>query len=157
MCYKTFRSEYCLANDYNVITMNDSLLSHHHDHGAITVELPRWTKAEVEEFLRIEFDIKRCSPLLVKFVHNKTGGIPAMCKALVRDHHLVFVKNGGNLDCSAIERLGDLALGFKITDINFAIPASIQSYFGKMLDSLNDYANSQFILITLKTATLICV
>ena len=166
MCYQTFREEYCELDETVILGGNEMRQSALYDNEklynsdtdkAITVELPRWTKSEVEEFLKIEFDIKRCSPMLVKFVHNKTGGIPAMCKALVRDHHLVFVKNGGQLDCSSVEKLGDLALGFKETDIHFPIPASIQSYFAKMMDSLNDYNNSQFILITLKTASLICI
>eukprot|EP01083_Nonionella_stella_P298146 1012258_1 len=131
LCYKTFREEYCrknvinlTGNGINIINGSTHLYSesskdeliratvagiNNNNNGAITVKLPRWTKQEVEEFLKVEFDIKRCSPMLVKFVHNKGGGIPAMCKALVRDHHLVFVKNGGNLDCSTIERLGDLA------------------------------------------------
>merc|ERR1719334_283826 len=163
LCYKKFTGEFCtpdnMLGDDDLALDDDGVdLAANSDLSRVmSVELNRWTKGEVETFLKTEFDIRRCSPVLVKFVHNKTGGIPAMCKALVRDHHLVFVKNGGHLDCSTIERLGDLALGFKETDINFPVPASIQSYFTKMMDSLNAFENSQFILITLKTATLICV
>ncbi len=87
--------------------------------------------------------------------------INIICKKIKSNNSVINLggdsHHDGNLDCSTIERLGDLALGFKETDISFPIPASIQSYFCKMLDSLNDYANSQFILITLKTAALICI
>ncbi|ETO23986.1 hypothetical protein RFI_13174, partial [Reticulomyxa filosa] len=114
------------------------------------VRLQPWDKKQTEEFLKKEFDIQTCSPLLVKFIYNKTGGVPGLAKALVRDRSLVFVKNGGQLDCPTIERLGDICLGVKDTDIFFPIPQPIQSYVTKMVDALVPYENSQFILITVK-------
>ena len=153
-CYQTFREEYCGGDEYVVLGGNtmrqsakaknlkmgvdDDLYSTNSDK-AITITTME--KCEVR-ILKIEFDIKRCSPMLVKFVHNKTGGIPAMYQALVRDHNLVFVKNGGNLDCSSIERLGDLALGLK-KQILISQFQRLYNIFLKMLDSLNDYNNSQ--------------
>lgn len=114
--------------------------------------LPKWTKQEVRDFLKHEFDINHTTKHVLQFIMNKTDGIPGMIKCLVHDQKLLFLKHGGHLDCSKIERCGDLNLGFKLSDINLPIPYSIQSYFTKMLDSLE-----QFCLLTIKTASVISV
>ena len=49
-------------------------------------------------------------------------------------------------------RCGDLEKGFRYSDISLPIPYPIQSYFTKMMDSLD-----QFSLLTLKTASVIAV
>eukprot|EP01084_Bolivina_argentea_P022233 41323_1 len=114
--------------------------------------LPKWTKQEVRDFLKFEFDIEKPSKNVLHFIVNKTDGIPGMIKCLVHDKNLLFLKHGGHLDCSQIERLRDLQSGSRYSDINLPIPYAIQSYYTKMLDSLD-----QFALLTIKCAAVIAV
>ena len=114
--------------------------------------LPKWTKQEVRDFLKEEFDIEKPSKNVLHFIVNKTDGIPGMVKCLVHDQNLLFLKHGGHLDCSQIERCRDIQSGSRYSDINLPIPYPIQSYYTKMLDSLN-----QFALLTMKCAAVIAV
>jgi len=114
--------------------------------------LPKWTKQEVRDFLKYEFDIEKPSKNVLHFIVNKTDGIPGMVKCLVHDQNLLFLKHGGHLDCSQIERCRDIQSGSRYSDINLPIPFAIQSYYTKMLDSLD-----QFALLTIKTAAVIAV
>ena len=82
----------CFSNRFS---HRDAAVSYHtlrEEFKPMLIELPRWSKYQTELFLKQEFDIQKCSPLLVKFIHNKTGGIPAMVKELVRDQNLIFDK-----------------------------------------------------------------
>jgi len=114
--------------------------------------LPKWTRQEVRHFLKFEFDIEKLSNNVLHFIVNKTDGIPGMVKCLVHDQNLLFLKHGGHLDCSQIERCGDIQSGSRYSDINLPIPYAIQSYYTKMLDSLD-----QFALLTIKTAAVMAV
>ncbi len=117
-----------------------------------TLRLPKWNKLQCREFLQSEFDIDVCSKRVLQFIVNKTDGIPGMVKTLVHDDMLVFLKHGGHLDCSMIEKCGDLEMGFRHSDINLSIPYAIQSFYTKMLDSLD-----QFSLLTIKCSSVISV
>lgn len=114
--------------------------------------LPKWTKQEVRDFLKEEFDIEKPSKNVLHFIVNKTDGIPGMVKCLVHDPNLLFLKHGGHLDCSQIERCRDIQSGSRYSDINLPIPYPIQSYYTKMLDSLD-----QFALLSMKCAAVIAV
>merc|ERR1719361_2499543 len=114
--------------------------------------LPKWSKQEVRDFLKEEFDIEKPSKNVLHFIVNKTDGIPGMVKCLVHDQNLLFLKHGGHLDCSQIERGRDIQSGSRYSDINLPIPYPIQSYYTKMLDSLD-----QFALLTMKCAAVIAV
>eukprot|EP01083_Nonionella_stella_P081021 222958_1 len=114
--------------------------------------LAKWTKQEVRDFLKFEFDIEIASKKVLHFIMNKTSGMPGMIKCLVHDHNLLFLKHGGHLGCTQIERCRDIQSGSQYSDINLPIPYAIQSYYTKMLDSLD-----QFALLTIKCAAAIAV
>eukprot|EP01083_Nonionella_stella_P306186 1071208_1 len=114
--------------------------------------LAKWTKQEVRDFLKFEFDIEIASKKVLHFIMNKTSGMPGMIKCLVHDHNLLFLKHGGHLGCTQIERCRDIQSGSQYSDINLPIPYAIQSYYTKMLDSLD-----QFALLTIKCAAVIAV
>ena len=116
------------------------------------VVLSKWPKHEVRKFLHNEFDVQYVNKDVLKYIMHKTDGIPGMVKSLIHDPNYLFLSHGGILECSMIERCGDLEHGYRYSDINIPVPYPISSYYTKMLDSLE-----QFALLTLKTASVISV